>query len=496
MKDYNLYKEKLAEIADVSHTLSLLNWDQEVYMPKKGFQRRSQQISTLSGYLHQLSTSSKLEQLVTDLLLKNNLSFEEKRNLEISKKEIDRNKKYSKEFVQQLSQTVSKSFNAWQNAKAAKQFSLFAPHLKELIELKKKECDLLGYEKHPYNAMLDLYEPNCTVNFLDELFLGVKKNLTEITQRIFNAPQNIDNFMRLNYKHKDQWKFSLNLLQHIGYDFDAGRQDLSTHPFTTNFSSNDVRVTTRVNENDLAEIIWSTIHEGGHALYEQGLKDCNYGLPAGTYCSLGIHESQSRLWENNVGRSLDFWKYNYPQLQNIFPQQLKKISVEEFYKAMNIVTPSLVRTNADELTYHFHVMIRYEIEKELFSNNVNINELPEIWNSKYVEYLNINVPSDDVGILQDIHWSHGSFGYFPTYSLGSFYAAQFFNQATKDLPNLETAIANGNTSNLLKWLQSKIHKHGKLFDASTLCKKVTGEELKIKYFSDYVKTKYTKLYRL
>jgi carboxypeptidase Taq len=315
-------------------------------------------------------------------------------------------------------------------------------------------------------------------------------------KQIAAKPQNDDAFMYLKYDDQKQWDLGLEYLKQMGYDFEAGRQDRSSHPFTTNFSCQDVRVTTRVNENDLNEMLWSTIHEGGHALYEQGLPASEYGLPLGEYISLGIHESQSRMWENNVARSLGYWKGNFGRMQQTFPEQLKGKTAEDFYKAMNIVQPSLIRTSADELTYHFHVLIRFEIEKALIENKIQVKDLPSYWNAKYKEYLGIDVPSDSKGVLQDIHWSHGSFGYFPTYSLGSFYAAQFFAQAKKENPELEKQIESGNMKPLLEWLREKVHKHGKYYTAEELCIAITGEKLNFQYFMDYAKKKYSQLYNL
>jgi carboxypeptidase Taq len=300
--------------------------------------------------------------------------------------------------------------------------------------------------------------------------------------------------MYLRYDKDQQWAFGLELLRQMGYDFEAGRQDVSSHPFTTNFSSQDVRVTTRTAEDNLNEMIWSCIHEGGHALYEQGLPDSEYGLPSGEYVSLGIHESQSRLWENNVGRSLPYWKCNLPRLKELFPENLKHVSPDDFYKAMNKVQPSLIRTNADELTYHFHILIRFEIEKALIEGTVEVNDLPALWNAKYKEYLGLDVPSDSKGVLQDIHWSHGSFGYFPTYSLGSFYAAQFYAFAARQIPELEAEIEKGNLKPLLDWLRTHIHAEGKMYSAENLCIKITGEKLSFKYFMEYARKKYSGLY--
>ncbi len=495
MKTYQDYINHCKKIADLQYSISVLNWDQEVNMPPKSAERRAQQISTLAGIAHKISTDKEFGKLL-HALSKKKLSDEKKRNINESLKEYSKSTKYTTEFVQLLSKTISESFIAWQKAKEKDDFSIFAPKLKELVKLKREECNLLGYKHHPYDAMLDIYEPNSTVKDLDILFKDVRQHLVPFVKQIAKANQHNDSLMH-NYFEKDkQLAFTEILLAQMGYDFKAGRQDVSTHPFTTNFSSTDVRVTTRVNENNLSEIIWSSIHEGGHALYEQGLKDENYGLPAGNYLSLGIHESQSRIWENNVGRSIFFWNYNFKKLQNEFHSNLGHVTVEDFYKAINIVKPSFIRTSADELTYHFHVMIRYEIEKDLLSGKIEVEDLPKIWNKKYKEYLGIDVPSDSFGVLQDIHWSHGSFGYFPTYSIGSFYAAQFFNQAKKEINQLEHKIEIGNLKPLLEWLREKIHIHGKLFAADELCEKITSEKLNFKHFLNYAKKKYSKIYNL
>ena len=495
MNTYQDYKNHLSKIADVEYSIAVLNWDQEVFMPEKGAKHRAQQISTLAGIAHELSVDENFGKLLQKLSTAS-LTEIEQLNIKESLLNFERSKKYSTAFVQQMSQAISEAFVAWQKAKQKSDFSIFAPKLKELVQLKKEECELLGYQNHAYNALLDLHEPKATVAELDVLFEDVKKELVPYVQQIANAKQNDESLMLNFFDKNKQLAFTEVLLAQMGYDFKAGRQDISTHPFTTNFGPQDVRVTTRVNKNNLKEILWSSIHEGGHALYEQGLLSENYGLPAGSYLSLGIHESQSRLWENNVGRSYGYWKNNFKKLQEFFPENLNHYSAEDFYKAMNIVKPSLIRTSADELTYHFHVLIRYEIEKELISGKIEVDDLPKIWNKKYKDYLNVDVPNDAKGVLQDIHWSHGSFGYFPTYSIGSFYAAQFFNQAKKEIKNLEQQIENGDLTPLLNWLREKIHIHGRLFAAKEMCEKITGEKLNFKHFLDYAKLKYNKLYQI
>jgi len=280
------------------------------------------------------------------------------------------------------------------------------------------------------------------------------------------------------------------------FDFDAGRQDISEHPFTTNFNSNDVRVTTRIDENDLANMTWSCIHEGGHALYEQGLPLEQYGLPLGEYCSLSIHESQSRLWENCIGRSLPFWEFQYPLLQKIFPTQLNDISVDLFYRGINKVIPSLIRTEADELTYHFHVMIRYEIEKKLIEGSIQAKDIPAIWNEYYEKNLGLTVPDDRKGCLQDVHWSHGSFGYFATYSIGSLYSAQIWNSIKTENTQVEKQLREGNSYPVFEWLTKNIFPYGRYYNSSELCKQATGEILNTEYFIEYIIDKYNPLYKI
>ena len=494
MNNYDKYKEHCKKIADIYHASALLQWDQETYMPAKSAPTRAQQLSTLAGIGHELSVNTEFGNLLSELVNDGSLSDVESRNVVQSKKDYDKSLKYTTAFVKEMSEAVSAAFQAWQKAKTDNNFAFFAPKLEKLVALKRKECELIGYDEHPYDALLDEFEPGAKTTTIEAVFENIKPKLIALLDKISSANQNNDAFMFQNFSKDKQWDFGIDLLKQMNYDFDAGRQDLSTHPFTTSFSSEDVRVTTRINEKDLSEMIWSCIHEGGHGLYEQGLKPSEYGLPSGSYLSLSIHESQSRLWENNVGRSLPYWKKNYPLAQQYFSEQLIGVSAKDFYKAMNVVKPSLIRTSADELTYHFHVMIRFEIEKSLIEGTIEVRDLPSVWNAKYKEYMGVHVPSDAQGVLQDIHWSHGSFGYFPTYSLGSFYAAQFFAQAKKDIPELSTKIENGELNPLLDWLRNKIHQHGKTYTSDELCKMVTGETLNSDYFLKYAEEKYRNLY--
>ncbi len=494
---YEQYTDKLRRIADVNHSIAVLSWDQETQLPTKGSAIRAQQLSTLAGISYELTVSKELGDLLQQLQANaNTLTEEQRRNVAHTVKLYNKKQKYSKEFVIELSRTTSECFQAWRKAKAANDFSLFAPSLEKMVDLKRQECEIIGYDDHPYDALLDEYEAGEKTANLNVLFADVRRQLVEFVKEISDHEQVASDWMYKHYNKDKQWNFGLEILKQMGYDFQAGRQDVSAHPFTTSFGSTDVRVTTRINENDFHEMLWSCIHEGGHALYEQGFKTENYGLPAGEAISLGIHESQSRLWENNVGRSLPFWKANYKNLQNIFPENLNTIALESFYRSMNKVAPSLIRTNADELTYHFHILVRFEIEKALIEGSIEVKDLANTWNQRYKEYLGIDVPSDAEGVLQDIHWSHGSFGYFPTYSLGSFYAAQFYHQAKQDIPNLEQAIASGDMEPMFNWLRTNIHQHGKLFSAEELCVRLTGEKLNFKYFMDYAREKYAYIYNL
>lgn len=467
----------------------VLQWDQETYMPEGGGTMRARQLATLAGYSHELGTDPALGKLLEELINDTTLDNKQQANIKHSLRDYKQRTKYPAAFVEEMSLAISKAFNSWHEAKTKNNFGLFQKDLEKLVDLKLREADLIGYKDHPYDALLDQYEPGATVAKIVPLFTDVRNQLVDFVKQI--TPMKVDSsFMNLYYPKNEQWDFGMRLLKDMGYDFNNGRQDISSHPFTTNFNSHDVRVTTRIDENNLHEMIWSTIHEGGHALYEQGLLLDNYGLPLGEAVSLGIHESQSRLWENNVGRSLNYWKHYYPEMQKIFPAQLGKVDLNTFYKAMNEVKPSLIRTNADELTYHFHIMIRFSIEVQLMERKVKVAELPELWNSLYKQYLGIDVPSVSQGVLQDVHWSHGSLGYFPTYSIGSFYAAQFFNTAKRQIKGLDEQIASGKYFELLKWLRENIHVHGKLYTADELCNRITGESLNFKYFMEYAKEKY------
>jgi len=491
---YTEYKDRMQKIADVKYAAALLQWDQETYLPVKGAAFRGQQLASLSEIAHEWLTAGSLGDLLVELNARGDLSVDQQRNVALSLEDYTKQKKFSPAFVRLLSETTSRSFHAWIKARSANSFALFKEDLDKVVQLKRQEAELAGYEQHPYNALVDQFEKGCTVTLLDKVFSQVRRPLQDLLDRIRAQKQVDDSFLRQFYPKQQQWDFGMELIRQMGFDFEAGRQDLSEHPFTTSFNNNDVRITTRIDEMDFSNMTWSCIHETGHALYEQGLPEEHYGLPLGEYASLSIHESQSRLWENNVGRSLVWWQHWYPTLQESFSSQLKGISLEQFYKGINKTGASLIRTEADEVSYHFHVMIRYELEKSLIEGSLPVQDIPAWWNQQYSNYLGVNVPDDKRGCLQDVHWSHGSFGYFPTYSLGSFYGAQLFAAAENQDITIRQAIEKGNTAPLLGWLRQHIHRHGRRYTSEELCQQATGQTLDIQHFLYYLLDKYNNIY--
>jgi carboxypeptidase Taq len=491
---YNSYKTKMQKIADVKYAAAVLEWDQETYMPVKGSEYRGRQIATLTEIAHGFLTDKDLGSVLQELNSVAGLGAEEKRNAELSLQDFERNKKLTPAFVRKMSEQIHAAYHAWVKAREANDGTIFQEPLQLLIDLKRQQADLLGYENHPYNALMYEYDKGLTVDILDTLFKNLQPSLSTLLDFIQQQPQVDDSFLHQSYNKDMQWKYGMSVLEKIGFDFKSGRQDISIHPFTTNFSNADVRVTTRIDENDFSNMTWSCIHEGGHALYEQGLPGEHYGMPLGEYCSLSIHESQSRIWENNIGRSKAFWQHNFPVLKTFFPEQLKSVTALQFFKGINKVQPSLIRTEADELTYHFHVMIRYEIEKLLIEGIIKAKDIPSYWNELYKKYLGVTVPDDLHGYLQDIHWSHGSFGYFATYSTGSLYAAQLYAAVKNEFTTLEEEIAAGNTDVVLYWLRKNIHSKGRFYTSEELCKQATGAYLDAKYFTDYATKKYHDIY--
>ena len=507
LKTVDALTTKLLEIQRINSAAALLSWDQETYMPAGGGEARAEQISTLQGIAHQKFVSPEVERLLTTWLDPETGEIrdspgetwdEPSRSLlrEVWR-DFRRAKKLPSDFVIKLSRECSLAQQVWVEAKEHQAFSQFLPNLRTVLSLKREEAEYLGYEDSPYNALLDVYEPGSTIASLRPLFAQVKGRLVPLLKKIQQSSTQIDDAMLFHsFDQARQLEFGRMVLIAMGYDFERGRLDLSPHPFTTSFHPTDVRVTTRVHEHDLQSCLFSCFHEGGHGLYDQGLDTRYFGTPLGDSVSLGIHESQSRMWENCVGRSRSFWRFFYPMLQQTFHHQLHAVDGEQFYAAINRVKPSLTRVEADELTYNLHIMLRFEIEQDLIEGRTRPEDLPEIWNRKMEEYLGI-VPSNDAeGVLQDVHWSFGAFGYFPTYTLGNLYSVQFYEQAKLEIPHLEDEIAAGQLMVLQRWLGQKIHRWGRMFTPDHLARRVTGKSLDPEPFLSYVERKYGELYKL
>lgn len=490
---YEQYTAQMRKIADVKYALAVLQWDQETYMPSGGVAMRAQQMATLSEIAHQLFADKNLGILLQELSAAEGLTELQQRNISLTLEDYRKNEKYSSSFVRELSEAVSTSYHAWIDARKQNDFAVFETSLDHLIRLKKEETRVLGFEDHPYDALLNEFEKGASVAWLDELFLDLQSSLKPLLLKVMDSPVPEQAFLHQYFDKDAQWRLGLDLLKQMGFDFERGRQDLSEHPFTTNFNTGDVRVTTRIDEHNLASMTWSCLHEGGHALYEQGLPSGQYGLPLGEYCSIGIHESQSRLWENCIGRSLPFLDCNISLFQQYFPS-LKQVSSRQLYAAVNGVKPSLIRTEADELTYHFHILIRYEIEKKLMEGSITAKDIPSLWNDLYKDLLGVAVPDDKNGCLQDIHWSHGSFGYFPTYTLGSLYAAQFYHYMQSGNPGLLKEVGRGDYTSVHQWLQLNVYQYGRRFTGKELCNKITGASLQLGYFMQYLTAKYQDIY--
>ncbi|MEJ2231426.1 MAG: carboxypeptidase M32 [Nitrospirales bacterium] len=499
-------KATLGPIHHLRDAAALLSWDQETYMPPGGGAIRAEQLATLQTLAHDQFVSAEIESLLGSfldietgtILPQQQTSLDEASQalLRETWRDYSRAKKLPSSFVNQLERECSLAQQVWVEARKTNDFQLFLPNLKRLVALKHQEAEYLGYHDSPYNALLDVYESGSTVAQLRPLFATLRTELIRLLNHIRQSPvQPKAHLLTQSYDKTQQVDFGRLVLKHMGYDFQRGRLDLSTHPFTTSFHPTDVRVTTRVFETDLPSCLFSCLHEGGHGLYDQGLPAKYYGTPLAEPISLGIHESQSRLWENCVGRSRAFWRYFYPKLQEVFPAQLGEVPAEDFYLAINRVTPSFIRVEADELTYNLHIMVRFEIELDVIEGRMQVEDLPEVWNAKIQEYLGIVPPSDAEGVLQDMHWSFGAFGYFPTYTLGNLYAAMLFRQAQKDLPDLDQAISQGNLLPLKSWLNDKVHRWGRQYTAAELIPRVTGQNLTTEPFIQDLEQKFSNLYQ-
>jgi carboxypeptidase Taq len=482
-----------ARIADLDAALGLMGWDQEVNLAPGSGERRGRQMGTLAALRHRL-LSDELKPALARAQDAGAADAFEAKNLAQIAWGLDRALKLPDAFVHELTIATSHAQQAWEQAKRTSDFATFRPHLETILSLKRKEAELYGYAAHPYDALLEGYEPGGTTASIRGLFDALLPPLRELLAWVKTRPQVDDAPLRQPIAEDRQWAYSLAVLRQLGYDFNRGRQDKSTHPFSTGLGMEDVRITTHLQEHDLQAMLYSTIHECGHALYEQGLNPAHYGLPAAEACSLSIHESQSRIWENNVGRGLPFLTHQLSALQELYPDRLAGRTAQDVFRMVNRVEPSLIRIQADELTYHLHILLRFELEVALIGGELSVADLPAAWNERFEALMGVRVPDHAHGCLQDVHWSHGSFGYFPTYTLGSLYAAQLYAAAERNEPDMGAHIAAGDVSGLHDYLQRNVYAHGRLYRSDDLCRLATGEGLNPAYFHRYLRTKLESVY--
>lgn len=493
-------KQLLGQVEDLHHASGVLGWDQQTYMPPRGAAARAEQLATLDKLAHESFTTDAIGNLLSALeadAAKLAFDSDEASLLRVTRRDYDKAKRVPPALIEEISRTTSLALESWSRARAESNFKMFQPDLEKIVELEIQLANCFGYTDRIYDALLDEYEPGMTTAQVAAVFAGLKQELLPLARAIAEKTGRVDDrCLRRAYDEKKQWDFGVAVIQRLGFDFERGRQDKSVHPFTTGFGLGDTRITTRVDKHFLPMALFGTIHETGHALYDMGYRAELERTPLAGGASLGVHESQSRLWENVVGRSRGFWKFFFPRLRQVFPRQLAGQSVDSFYRAINRVHPSFIRVEADEVTYSLHILLRFELENDLIERKLKVADVPEAWNAKMKEYLGIVPPNDAQGCLQDIHWSGGSIGYFATYSLGSIFSVQLFDQALRDLPTLPKQIERGEFGELLKWLRTNLHQHGRKFTLDELARKITGEPLQTKSYMRYLKNKFGEIYGL
>ncbi len=493
-------KKRLGEVEDLHRASAVLGWDQQTYMPLRGTAARAEQLATLDKLAHELFTADAIGDLLykfEEHAAKLDYESDEASLIRVTKRDYDKAKRVPPALIEEISRTTALALESWTQARAESNFKLFQPDLEKIVELEIQLANYMGYAERIYDALLDEYEPAMTTAQVAAIFDGLKAELLPFVRAIAQKADAVDDAcLHREYDEQKQWNFGIDVIKRMGFDFEHGRQDKSVHPFTTHFGLGDTRITTRVDKQFLPMALFGTIHETGHALYDMGYRVELDRTPLEGGASLGVHESQSRLWENVVGRSRGFWKFYFPRLRAEFPQALHDQDVESFYRAINKVQPSFIRVEADEVTYSLHILLRFELENDLVERKLKVADLPEAWNAKMREYLGITPPDDAQGCLQDIHWSIGSIGYFATYSLGSIFSVQLFDQAVRDIPSLPAQIEQGEFGGLLAWLRTNLHQHGRKFTLDELAKRITGEPLQTKSYMRYLKRKFGEIYGL
>ena len=498
-EQFGKLKELVAEVADINHSIALLGWDQQVFMPPGGAEERGHMMGTLGKIAHEKFTSDEMGTLLADLkghLPEFDRDSETYRIISVTARDYEKSTCVPSEFIAEQAQVVSMAQQAWMEARAKSDFSIFRPHLEKVVELSRRYVTFFLPAAHPYDILLDNFEPGMKTAEVKAIFEGLRPQQVELIRAISQRPQVEDAFMHLAYDEKTMWDFSVEVATAYGYDWKRGRQDPTTHPFCQNFGPDDVRITSRwVPELPFA-LLFGTMHETGHALYEQGVSHTWSRTALESGASLGIHESQSRMWENLVGRSRAFWEHFYPRLQERFKTQLGNVSLDQFYRGINKVQPSYVRVEADEATYNLHIMLRLELEIAMLEGSVAVKDLPEIWNAKMQDYLGVVPPNDAKGVLQDIHWSGGMLGYFSTYALGNLISVQLWEKFKSVNPELDNQLCKGDFSSLLSWLRGELHQYGRKYEPQELVERVTGSRIDPTPYVGYLKNKYSEIYGL
>ena len=489
----------LGEVSDLNHIGAVLGWDQQVNMPPGGSEARGQQLATIGKIAQEKFISDEVGRLIEELKTEfagADPASDEAALIRVTARNYDKARRVPPEFVAESAVVSTRAFNAWVEAKGKSDFSIFLPHLEKNLEMVRKYISFFPPADHPYDTLLDDYEPGMKTADVKQIFDGLRPKQVKLLKAIASAKQVKDDFLHKKYSEKKMIDFGVDVITKYGYDWSRGRQDKAPHPFQTTFSLGDVRITTRFESDNPTASLFSTLHESGHAMYEQGVDPAYDRTPLMGGTSLAVHESQSRMWENLVGRSLPFWEHFFPAFKKAFPSQLDGVGLKAFYKAINKVEPSFIRVNADEATYNMHIMLRLELEIAMVEDKIDLKDLPEIWNAKMQEYLGITPPNDAKGVLQDVHWSYGAIGYFSTYALGNLVSAQLWEKINKDIKNLDDQIRKGDFGGLLGWLRENVHKHGQKFEPQDLVQKVTGSKITPEPYVRYLTKKYGEIYGL
>ena len=495
MQNYSDLLSHLREIDLANQIGSLLGWDQEVIMPKNGAESRAEHLAWISKTVHEKITDPRIGELITSLEVED-LDEIQRANVRITKKAHQRATCLPSDFVEDFARLRSQAHHTWAEAREKDDFSLFRDDLSKILDMTRRKAEYFGYTDSPYNALLDQYETGLTVGRLDPLFKGLRDSVSPLVRLVSESGVTPDNKWvdGVNWPKKSQEMLSQKVSESIGFDFNSGRRDSSVHPFCGGPNPFDVRWTTRYDESEPFGSLFGSMHETGHGTYEQGRPESLAYQPAGKACGLGIHESQSRLWENQIGRSLEFCEWVIPLWREFFPGKMDDVTPEMLWRSVNQIQPSFIRTESDEATYNLHIMIRYELEKMMIEGDIEVDQIPDIWNEYYDRYLGISPPNRKLGVLQDIHWCMGAIGYFPTYTLGNLYAAQLLESARNDIVDHDENIRNGMFRPLLDWMRKKIHTRGSILEPAELIEEATGRPPTPEPFVSYLASKVSRLY--